>query len=67
MSGRTLILGAGFGGIAAGVELRRLLGSGHEVVLVDRKRAFAMGLRKLWDLVGNGTIADGSRQRRRKG
>jgi sulfide:quinone oxidoreductase len=64
MSGRTLILGGGFGGIAAGVELRRLLGSEHEVVLVDRKPAFAMGLRKLWELVGHGTIAEGSRQRR---
>jgi len=29
MSGRTLILGGGFGGIAAGVELRRLLGADH--------------------------------------
>jgi len=63
MSGRALILGGGFGGIAAGVELRRLQPE-HEVVLVDRKPAFAMGLRKLWELVGNGTIADGSRQRR---
>jgi hypothetical protein len=64
MSGRTLILGGGFGGIAAGVELRRLLGSAHEVVLVDRERAFAMGLRKLWELVGRATVADGSRDRR---
>jgi sulfide:quinone oxidoreductase len=63
MSGRTLILGAGFGGIAAGVELRRLLGPSHEVVLVDRESAFAMGLRKLWELSGHATIADGSRER----
>lgn len=47
MSVRTLILGGGFGGIAAGVELRRLQPE-HEVVLVDRKPGFAMGLRKLW-------------------
>jgi len=58
-----LILGAGFGGIAAGTELRRLQPE-HEVVLVDRKPAFAMGLRKLWELVGHATIADGSRERR---
>jgi len=64
MSGRTLILGGGFGGIAAGVELRRLLGPPHEVVLVDRSPAFAMGLRKLWELVGRATIADGSRERK---
>jgi sulfide:quinone oxidoreductase len=64
VGGRTLILGGGFGGIAAGVELRRLLGADHEVVLVDRKPAFAMGLRKLWELAGTGTVAEGSRERR---
>jgi len=63
MSGRTLILGGGFGGIAAGVELRRLQPE-HDVVLVDRRPAFAMGLRKLWELVGQATIAAGSRDRR---
>jgi sulfide:quinone oxidoreductase len=64
MNGRTLILGGGFGGIGAGVELRRLLGPEHEIVLVDREPAFAMGLRKLWALVGRATIAEGSRERR---
>jgi sulfide:quinone oxidoreductase len=63
MSGRTLILGGGFGGIAAGVELRRLQPE-HEVVLVDRRPAFVMGLRKLWELVGHATVADGGRDRR---
>ncbi len=63
MTARTLILGGGFGGIATAVELRRLLGEDHEVVLVDRKPEFTMGLRKLWGLVGQGTIADGSRSR----
>ena len=64
MSARTLVLGGGFGGIATAVELRRLLGDDHEIVLVDRKPQFAMGLRKLWELVGHGTIADGSRSAR---
>ena len=32
-------------------------------MLVDRKPQFAMGLRKLWELVGHGTIAEGSRSR----
>ncbi len=60
---RTLVLGGGFGGIATAVELRRLLGDDHEIVLVDREPQFTMGLRKLWVLVGHGTIADGSRSR----
>jgi sulfide:quinone oxidoreductase len=63
VSARTLILGGGFGGIATAVELRRLLGGDHELVLVDRAPQFAMGLRKLWELVGRGSIADGSRPR----
>ena len=61
---RTVVLGAGFGGIAVATELQRLLGGEHEVVLVDRQPAFSMGLRKLWELVGIGTVADGSRPRR---
>jgi sulfide:quinone oxidoreductase len=60
---RTVILGAGFGGIAVATELRRLLGGDHEVVLIDRHGQFFMGLRKLWELVGIGTIAEGSRSR----
>jgi sulfide:quinone oxidoreductase len=61
---RTLILGAGFGGITVATELRRLLGDDHEVVLIDERDEFSMGLRKLWELVGIGTIAEGSRSRR---
>src|SRR5262245_51182972 len=61
---RTLILGGGFGGISAATELRGLLGDDHQIVLVDRRPRFSMGLRKLWELVGIGTIADGSRERR---
>ena len=61
---RTVIVGAGFGGVAVAHELRRLLGDEHHVVLVDRGERFSMGLRKLWELVGIGTIAEGSRSRR---
>jgi cation diffusion facilitator CzcD-associated flavoprotein CzcO len=46
VSARTLVLGGGFGGIAAAVELRRLLGDDHEIVLVDRQPQFVMGA--LW-------------------
>lgn len=60
---RTLVLGGGFGGISAATELKRLLGDEHEVVLVDRGERFSMGLRKLWELVGHATIAEGSRSR----
>jgi len=60
---RTLILGAGFGGLTVATELERLLGADHEIVLVDRNEYFSMGLRKLWELVGHATVADGSRSR----
>lgn len=60
---RTLILGAGFGGITVATELRRRLGEEHAIVLVDRSEHFAMGLRKLWDVVEMGTYEEGSRPR----
>lgn len=59
----TVIVGAGFGGIAVATELRRLLGDEHQVVLVDGNPSFSMGLRKLWDLFGIGTLEEGSRAR----
>jgi sulfide:quinone oxidoreductase len=58
---RTLILGAGFGGIAAAVALRERLGPDHEIVLVDRRDSFFMGLRKIWLLVGEAPLAEGIR------
>lgn len=60
---RTLVLGAGFGGIAVATGLRDRLGDAHQVTLVDRSPSFSMGLRKLWELVELGTIEDGSRPR----
>ena len=50
---RVLVLGAGFGGIAAATRLRSLLDPAHEVVLVDRRTDFVMGLRKTWAIVGS--------------
>lgn len=58
---RVLILGAGFGGISAAVALRRRAPD-IEVVLVDRRADFAMGLRKTWEVVGEATIAEGTRR-----
>jgi sulfide:quinone oxidoreductase len=60
---RTLILGGGFGGITVATQLRALLGGEHEVVVVDRREDFTMGLRKLWAIVGVGSIEEGSRSR----
>ena len=60
---RTLILGGGFGGLTVATELRVRLPAEHEITLVDRKEHFSMGLRKLWELVGHATIAEGSRSR----
>jgi sulfide:quinone oxidoreductase len=62
---RVLVLGGGFGGIAAALEARARCGDAAEVVLVDRSPAFSMGLRKLWEVFGIGTIAEGSRPRAR--
>jgi sulfide:quinone oxidoreductase len=56
-----LILGGGFGGLAAAHELRRQLDGDHEVVLVDRNDRFFMGFAKLWDLAGVRPLAEGTR------
>ena len=47
-SHRVLILGGGFGGVAAAVALRGQLDPADEVVLVERRTTFVMGLRKNW-------------------
>ena len=58
---RVLVLGGGFGGIAAAVALRERLDPADEVVLVERRPTFVMGLRKNWALVGSSTLAEGER------
>jgi len=55
-----LILGGGFGGLAAARELR----TAHpdlEVTLVAAADEFYMGFAKLWDLAGTRSLADGTR------
>jgi sulfide:quinone oxidoreductase len=59
--GRVLILGGGFGGVAAAHRLRGLLGADDEVVLVDRGTHFMMGFRKNAEVAGRGTMEAGRR------
>jgi len=58
---RVVVLGGGFGGIAAAVALREQLATDDEVVLVDRRDDFVMGLRKTWHLLGMSPLAYGTR------
>jgi sulfide:quinone oxidoreductase len=58
---RVLILGGGFGGLAAATDLRALLGEGDEIVLLARDDRFAMGWTKLWDLTGIRPLEEGQR------
>jgi len=53
MGKRILILGAGFGGLAAATMLRKGLDPDHRIIIVDRKKSFMMGLVKLWILEGS--------------
>src|SRR5215468_8213995 len=48
----TVILGGGFGGLAAANTLRRLLPPEHEVVVVDRSADFHVGAGKTWVALG---------------
>jgi sulfide:quinone oxidoreductase len=56
-----VILGGGFGGLAAAHELRPLLGDNDQVTLIDRNDRFHMGFAKLWDLAGVRALAEGTR------
>lgn len=57
---RVVVLGAGFGGIAAALELTQRLGPGS-VTLVDEQSSFRMGLGNLWLLDGRRRVGDGRR------
>ncbi|HYN69402.1 MAG TPA: FAD/NAD(P)-binding oxidoreductase [Candidatus Eisenbacteria bacterium] len=58
---RVLILGGGFGGIAAAIALRERLDPADEIVLVDRRTTFVMGLRKNWAVLEPGALVEGER------
>lgn len=52
MSERILILGGGFGGLTAAIELKRLCGDDAQVTVVDRDTDAYIGLAKLWVATG---------------
>ena len=58
---RVLILGGGFGGIAAAVALRERLDPADEIVLIDRRTTFVMGLRKNWAVLDQNALGQGER------
>ena len=58
---RVLILGAGFGGLAAASELRSILPSDDEIIVVSASEQFFMGFAKLWDLAGFRPLVEGTR------
>lgn len=58
---RVLVLGGGFGGIAAALELRARLTRKDEVVLIDEGSTFRMGLGNLWLLDGRRKVGEGRR------
>jgi sulfide:quinone oxidoreductase len=59
----TLILGGGFGGIAAANALRELLPPDHEVVVIDKTPRFHVGAGKPWIMLGTHTYEQISRPR----
>jgi len=63
MGKHILILGGGFGGLAAADTLRRSLGAEQKVILVDRQRLFFMGLTKLWVLNGSRQVGENAGNR----
>jgi sulfide:quinone oxidoreductase len=56
-----IVLGGGFGGVAAAHRLRERLGDGVGVTLLDRRPTFMMGLRILWAITGRADRAAGTR------
>lgn len=58
---RVIILGGGFGGLAAAHRLKRLLPEGDEIILIDRRSEFMMGFRKTWALAGIAPEHEGRR------
>jgi sulfide:quinone oxidoreductase len=56
MASTTVILGGGFGGVAAANALRGLLPAEHEIVLIDADGRFLVGAGKTWIMLGQRTF-----------
>jgi sulfide:quinone oxidoreductase len=59
----TVILGGGFGGIAAANALRGLLSGEHEIVVIDASSRFHVGAGKTWIMLGERTYDEISQSR----
>lgn len=55
-----LILGGGFGGLAAAHELRARLSEDHDLTVIAADDHFYVGFAKLWDLVGTRPLERGT-------
>ncbi|MGH3520838.1 MAG: FAD-dependent oxidoreductase [Haloechinothrix sp.] len=56
-----LVLGGGFGGLAAAHELHRILPSADDITVVASRDQFFVGFAKLWDLGGRRPLSEGTR------
>lgn len=56
-----VVLGGGFGGLAAATALRDGLGADDTVTLIDQRDEFFVGWAKLWDLGNVRPLGDGTR------
>ena len=59
----TVVLGGGFGGLAAANTLRRLAPKDHGIVVVDRTPRFYVGAGKTWIMLGERTFEQISQAR----
>ncbi|MBI4429358.1 MAG: NAD(P)/FAD-dependent oxidoreductase [Ignavibacteriales bacterium] len=60
----TLILGGGFGGLAAAYTLRSLIPSDHRITMIDKSYSFHVGAAKTWVMLGDKTLEEVTRKRR---
>ena len=58
---RVLILGGGFGGVAAAVSLSKQLEPDDEITLVDKRDSFFVGFRKTWAFLGVAPLSEAMR------